>query len=120
MSPDDYIRVVFGLLAVLGMIGIGAVIARKAGLLSAPARLLRQRRLNVVETMSLDAKRRLMIVRCDDREHFLVLGAQSETVIESMDAVPLPVDAEKPSGNPFADLRAAAMRAAKREPAQAA
>lgn len=44
---------------------------------------LSRRRLKLVETLSLDPRRRLAIVRCDDREHLLILGTNSETVIET-------------------------------------
>jgi len=44
------------------------------------------RRLQVVEAIVLDARRRLVIVRADGREHLLLLGAASESVIESRDA----------------------------------
>ena len=37
----------------------------------------------LVETLPIDPRRRLAIVRCDDREHLLILGTNSETVIES-------------------------------------
>jgi flagellar protein FliO/FliZ len=42
-----------------------------------------RRRLKVVEVIPLDHKRRLVLVRRDDREHLLVLGAESETVVEA-------------------------------------
>lgn len=42
-----------------------------------------KRRLKVVEFLSLDHRRRLVLVRRDDREHLLLLGPQSETVVET-------------------------------------
>ncbi len=42
-----------------------------------------KRRLKVVEFLPLDHKRRLVLVRRDDREHLLVLGPDSETVVET-------------------------------------
>ncbi|MCK4946335.1 MAG: FliO/MopB family protein [Alphaproteobacteria bacterium] len=42
-----------------------------------------KRRLKVVEFLSLDHRRRLVLVRCDDREHLLLLGSQGETVVET-------------------------------------
>jgi flagellar protein FliO/FliZ len=41
------------------------------------------RRLKVVEFLQLDQRRRLVIVRRDDREHLLLLGPGSETVVET-------------------------------------
>ncbi|MFH1157650.1 MAG: flagellar biosynthetic protein FliO [Pseudomonadota bacterium] len=42
-----------------------------------------KRRLKVVEFMPLDHRRRLVLVRRDDREHLLLLGPQGETVVET-------------------------------------
>jgi hypothetical protein len=41
------------------------------------------RRLTVVESLMLDPRRRLVLIRADGREHLLLLGATSETVVES-------------------------------------
>ena len=42
-----------------------------------------RRRLKVVEYLPLDAKRRLVLIRRDQKEHLLVLGANGETVVET-------------------------------------
>lgn len=42
-----------------------------------------RRRLAVVETLPLDIKRRLVIVRCDDREHLLLLGVNQDMLVSS-------------------------------------
>ncbi len=42
-----------------------------------------KRRLKVVEYMSIDHRRKLVLVKRDDKEHLLLLGSQSETVVES-------------------------------------
>lgn len=42
-----------------------------------------RRRLKIIETLPLDARRKLVIIRRDDREHLLVLGPTGETVVES-------------------------------------
>ncbi len=107
MAPDVYFRVIFGLVAVIGLIGVAAFIARKIGLGTTPSFGGRKRRLAITETLPLDARRRLLIVRCDDREHLIILGAQSETVVgNDFDAATLadetPTTAHR---NPFAELR---------------
>ncbi|MFA5040540.1 MAG: flagellar biosynthetic protein FliO [Bdellovibrionales bacterium] len=43
----------------------------------------RTRRLKIVENLSLDAKHRCVIVRCDDHEHLLLLGNQNDIVVET-------------------------------------
>jgi hypothetical protein len=42
-----------------------------------------KRRLKIVEFMPIDHRRRLVLVRRDDREHLLLLGPQGETVVET-------------------------------------
>jgi flagellar protein FliO/FliZ len=44
------------------------------------------RRLQVVESLMLDPRRRLVLVRADGQEHLLLLGATDETVVESREA----------------------------------
>lgn len=108
MAPDDIIRVIFGLLAVIGLIGIAAIAARKAGLLTAAGGLSGHRRLSVTETLSLDARRKLVILKCDDREHLVILGAQSETMLDDNLNTPARELVDTPNiKNPFAELRAA-------------
>ena len=108
MAPDDYFRVIFGLVAVIGLIGVAALIARKAGVASLPTVGGRKRRLSISESLPLDARRRLLIVRCDDREHLIILGAQSETVVDhGFDAKIVETPQAEPRRNPFAELRQA-------------
>lgn len=42
-----------------------------------------KRRLGVIESTPLDGKSRLVLVRRDDREHLLVIGPGSTTVVET-------------------------------------
>ena len=42
-----------------------------------------KRRLRIVEILPLDGRRRAVLLRRDDREHLVILGANSETVIET-------------------------------------
>lgn len=42
-----------------------------------------KRRLKVVEFMPIDHRRRLVIVRRDDKDHLILLGVNGETLIES-------------------------------------
>jgi flagellar protein FliO/FliZ len=39
------------------------------------------RRLQVLESQMLDPKRRLLLVRCDDAEHLILLGVGGETLL---------------------------------------
>lgn len=42
-----------------------------------------KRRLKVIEILPLDARRRAVILKRDDREHLIILGATGETVVET-------------------------------------
>ena len=75
----ELIRAVFALAATLGVFALGVYGVRRWGpkglfQLSAAA----HRRLSVVESLNLDANRRLVLVRCDGRERLLLLGEGQE------------------------------------------
>lgn len=79
------LRLLAAMAAVLGLMG-GLTYALKY--LSArgfplPGRGTTKRRLALVETLPLDARRRLIIARCDGREHLLLLGAGQDIVVET-------------------------------------
>ncbi len=42
-----------------------------------------KRRLKIVEVLHLDSKRKLAIIQRDEKQHLVLLGSSSETVIES-------------------------------------
>jgi flagellar protein FliO/FliZ len=80
----EYLRFLFALLFVLGLIGGFALVAKRFGLGNrGPTTRGAAKRLGIVETMALDAKRRLLLVRRDDTEHLILIGASGEQVIES-------------------------------------
>lgn len=79
-------RMLFALLAVLAMIGLLGLAAKKAGLHAGAAPLGRKRRLALVESLALDNKRRAAILRCDGRDHLVILGPASELLIETTPA----------------------------------
>lgn len=97
----DYVvygQFVLALVFVLALIGIIAVIARRAGLGPRMAPRGARKRLALVEAMPLDAKRRLVLIRRDDTEHLLLLGAAGDCVIEA--GIPV-AEAAKPTFTPI-------------------
>lgn len=82
MEFDGYIRFVFALIAVLGLIALVPAVARRFGFVPRAGRK-GAGRLGIVEVATLDARRRLVLVRRDGVEHLLLLGPESETVVES-------------------------------------
>jgi len=80
METVTYLQTGAGLAIVLGLIVLVAFIARKAGFGTAHVRGAR-RRLSIVEAMTLDPKRRVLLIKCDSAEHLVLLGPNSETVL---------------------------------------
>jgi flagellar protein FliO/FliZ len=94
MDLIELARIFAALIAVIGMIGLAAVAARKLGLAAPGSMLARPRRLALVETLALDQRRRAAIIRCDGREHLVILNAASVTVIER--GIPHQTEADAP------------------------
>lgn len=82
MDTAQLMKFTAALLFVLSLMGLLALVMRRinngGGVMP-----LSRRRLKLVETLPLDPRRKLAIVRCDDQEHLLILGTNGETVIES-------------------------------------
>ncbi|HJP23563.1 MAG TPA: flagellar biosynthetic protein FliO [Alphaproteobacteria bacterium] len=83
MAFDSILTSIFALILVLALIGVLALLGRRFGLLAA-ARPARGggRRLGITEVAPVDAKRRLILVRRDQTEHLVLLGGESDLVIE--------------------------------------
>jgi len=80
----DYLKYALALVFVLSLIGIFAVIARRAGFgLSTSVHGKRQRRLGIVESMNIDGKRKLILIKRDNTEHLILLGTEHDLLIES-------------------------------------
>ncbi len=85
MDLSEYARFIAVLAFVIALIAGFAWLVRRSGLL--PTAVMKRKageaaRLTVREVLPLDAKRRLVLVQRDDVEHLLLLGADSESVVE--------------------------------------
>jgi flagellar protein FliO/FliZ len=69
----------------LALIGALAYAVRRFGMVELRAPNA-SRRLRVVETLYLDPRRRLVLVRCDDAEHLLLLSAAGDRAIATTPA----------------------------------
>ena len=80
----SYLRFVLALVFVLGLIFFIGWLARRF----APGRGLftamksRERRLAILETLPLDNRRRLVLIRRDGKQHLLLIGGQTDMMIE--------------------------------------
>ncbi|HEY4135727.1 MAG TPA: flagellar biosynthetic protein FliO [Alphaproteobacteria bacterium] len=93
MPLDTYFRFFLALVFVLALIGACAWAAKRFGLANRVGKSGfgargRTARLGIVETMALDPRRKLMLVRRDGVEHLIVLGPTGETLVESGIAAP--------------------------------
>ena len=84
MEFADYLRFIAALAFVVGLIGILALVARRFGMTPRITRTAgkRGKRLSIVDILPVDGKRRLLLIRRDDAEHLVLLGPNSETVVE--------------------------------------
>ena len=79
----SYARFALALVFVLALIGVLTALARRFGVggLAHPRRA-GERRLGIVEVLAVDGKRRLVLVRRDQTEHLLLIGGETDLVIE--------------------------------------
>jgi len=98
MDMDSYTRFALALVLVLGLIFVAAALLRRFGPMSPMTRMGRagRRRLQIVEAAMVDPRRRLMLVRRDDREHLLLIGGTHDLVVETGIVPPDPPAALEP------------------------
>jgi flagellar protein FliO/FliZ len=82
----EWVRPFFALLFVLALIGAAAYGARRFGMLQAPV-AGGKRRMNMVESLFIDARRRVVIVRVDDEDHVLLISPFGDRTIASKPAI---------------------------------
>lgn len=83
MEAEVLLKFVFAFVLVISLMLLFSYFMRRAGIAGPGLALGAKRRLKVVEVAPLDHKRRLVLVRRDEVEHLLVLGANGETVVET-------------------------------------
>jgi flagellar protein FliO/FliZ len=82
MEWELYLRSVGALVAVLALIAGVAQLARRFGAIGTPLAMRRKRRLILLESLPLDNRRRLVLVRRDQTEHLLLIGGMADIVVE--------------------------------------
>lgn len=84
MIATDYVRFLLALAAVLGMILLLAWAMRRFRLGGLAGSAMTSGRLQVIETLPIDGRQRLLLIRRDDREHLLLVGQERSVVIEAV------------------------------------
>lgn len=88
MDTALYLRSLAALAAVLGLLFVLVWFLRRFGAGRMVSLASGKRRLNIVETLGVDARRRLILVRRDDVEHLILLGPTTDLLIERTIAAP--------------------------------
>jgi flagellar protein FliO/FliZ len=82
MEFETYLRFILVLIFVLGLVFALGWVLKRSGI-SGSALPGKGKRLGVVETAFLGPKHRLVLVRRDEVEHLVLIGPNSNTLIES-------------------------------------
>lgn len=95
-SGNTILTMIFALGIVLVLILLAAWLLRLVSNVSGNVARGRNRRLAVIDTLSVDQKRQLLIIRRDDVEHLVLIGGPQDLVVETG----IPVPAEAPQSAP--------------------
>ncbi|MCF8474270.1 MAG: flagellar biosynthetic protein FliO [Emcibacter sp.] len=85
MEVGSYFQFILALLFVLALILLFAYGAKRFGLMArvtVNSTKTRHKRLDIVEILTVDARRKLILIRRDDVEHLILSGAENDVVIE--------------------------------------
>ncbi len=83
MTTYDYLKFISALLLVLGMMGGLALILKRIGLGSPSMMAADKRRLKILEILHIDARRKAVLLMRDDVQHLIIMGQNSEIVVET-------------------------------------
>ena len=82
-SVDIYLRFFVAFAIIFALIGLAAWLARFFGFNLSPTwRGKKQKRLCVVDSLPLDAKRRIILISRDEVEHLVCIGGTTDFLIE--------------------------------------
>tara|TARA_B100000780_G_scaffold277565_2_gene248585 strand:+ start:1179 stop:1496 length:318 start_codon:yes stop_codon:yes gene_type:complete len=83
INASQIFQLIFALAFVVLLMAALAQIIKRLGLGNATPVNKSQKRLKIIESQALDARRRVVIIQCDDKQHLVMLGINSETVIKT-------------------------------------
>ncbi len=84
----DLLKMLAALVLVLGLMGgLGLLLRYMPGQASSlSGKTQKRRRLQILESLPLDPRRRAVLLRCDEtRDYLLVLGPNGETLVDRID-----------------------------------
>lgn len=83
MGIEDYIKFLAALIFVLSLMGGLAFALKKLGLSQNALGGSKNKRLKISEVLPIDARRKLVLMRQDDKEHLVLLSSSGDTVIKT-------------------------------------
>jgi flagellar protein FliO/FliZ len=81
ITLTDILKLLAALGFVIGLMGLLAFGLKKLGLAQGMPTGGPSRRLKIIESLPLDPRRRAVILRCDEKDHLVILGPGGETVV---------------------------------------
>lgn len=88
IDPIQILKLLAALIFVVALMGGLSILLRKLGLAENYTASKSEKRLKIVETLAVDARRRIAIIQCDKDQHLVIIGPQGETVIKTDLAIP--------------------------------
>lgn len=83
METNEVLRFLSALVFVVALMGGLWLILKKMGINGGfTLQQGKKRRLKIVEMLPIDVKHKAVLLRCDDKDHLVILGPNGETVIE--------------------------------------
>jgi len=83
MESPDIIRFIVALIFVVSLMALLWIILKKLGLSGGVSAIHgKKRRLKIVEILPIDLRHKAVLLRCDDKDHLVILGPNGETVVE--------------------------------------
>ncbi|MEQ1755735.1 MAG: flagellar biosynthetic protein FliO [Micropepsaceae bacterium] len=104
METTNYLQFGAALIFVLALIGAIALLLRAFGGLNLTQRRPGDRRLSIIESLLVDARRRIILVRRDDEEYLVLLSPHGDIILD--DRIKVKDIPESPiSGSTFVTIK---------------
>jgi len=82
MDYNQYMQLGVALIVVLGLMWLLSLVLKKVNQAQS-GMANKNTRLKIVEQRMIDTKNKVAIIRCDDKDHLVILGQNSNTVIKA-------------------------------------
>ena len=79
METDQYLQLAFGFILVMALMGILALILKKMNAFQS-GMTGKSNRLKIVEQRMIDTKHKAVIIRCDNKDHLVIVSQNGNTV----------------------------------------